>query len=530
MVKGNLKKPDDVSGRSGPEEAGRPPSHGIHEENPPAGDGRERHFATAHLLLNLRQRTISSGVVTIAAQGTMFVLNLGSIMILARILAPQDFGLVAMVAAVMSFLRVFKDAGLTTATIQRDNITHAQVSNLFWINLGMSALLTLIVAVSAPGVAWLYREPELTAITLVLSFSFLFEGSAAQHLALFNRQMRFKLLAFIQIISAVVAILVAIAMARLGCRYWSLVALQLTPPMLVLFLTLANSHWRPQRPTRGSGTRSLVSFGAKFAASGFLWSLARATDGFLVGKFFGSASLGLYSRASVLLHRPLEQLLGPVNTVLVPVFSRIQSDPQRYRRTVLQVYEAVALVSFFFTALFLALARPITLVVLGSKWSDAVPIFAGFAIGAIFLPLGSASTWLFASQGRGRDSLIATSIASGLAIVSMVAGLPFGPAGVAYSYSISGLLILLPVMYYFTGRRGPVSTRDLWVATLRHAPIWGIVCGATYGSLTLLTGFGSLTQLAICVPTGLLAGALFVSAYPPSRRVALHLLSVLKIF
>ena len=215
MVKDDIEMPDDVLGCPGSEKTNRPTTHGILGENP-AVDGRERHFATDHLLFNLRQRTISSGVVTMAAQGTLFVLNLGSIMTLARILAPQDFGLVAMVASVMSFLRIFKDAGLTTATIQRDNITHAQVSNLFWINLGLSALLTLIVAASAPGIAWVYREPDLTAITLVLSFSFLFEGSAAQHLALFNRQMRFKLLAVMQISAAILAILVAITMARFG--------------------------------------------------------------------------------------------------------------------------------------------------------------------------------------------------------------------------------------------------------------------------------------------------------------------------
>ena len=518
---------DDPTGCSGIGVSNRSTSDAVPCKEASDRDASERHFATDHLLSNLRQRTISSGVVTMVAQGAQFALNLGSIMILARMLTPNDFGLVAMVATVMSFMRVFKDAGLSTATVQREGITHAQVSNLFWINLGLSALVSLIIAVSGPAIAWFYREPRLARITLALSLSFVLEGSAAQHLAIFNRQMRFVLLAVIQISAMIAGITVAIIMAWHRCGYWSLVALQLTPPVVIFLLTLATSRWRPQLPVRDCGTRSLVSFGAKFAASGFVWSIARATDGLLVGRFFGAGSLGLYSRAAVLLHRPLEQLLSPINTVLIPVFSRIQSDPERYRRTVIQVYETVALLSFIFTGLFLALARPLTLVVLGSKWEAAAPIFAAFAIGAVFLPLCSASTWLFASQGRGSDSIKATSIASGLAVCSMVAGLPFGPAGVAFSYSISGVTVLLPVMYYFAGRRGPVTTADLWTASLRQLPIWGIVCGATYFTRIAVTGMSPLVQLALCAPAGLLAGSVFTYAYAPSRRVVMHLFSVL---
>src|SRR6266550_3832719 len=128
----------------------------------------EQHFATDHLLANLRQRTISSGLITAAAQGAQFFLNLAYIMVLARLLAPQEFGLVAMVTTVMGFLRIFQDAGLSTATVQRQEITHAQVSNLFWVNVSVGGVTALLVAASAPALAWFYREPRLIGITLVL--------------------------------------------------------------------------------------------------------------------------------------------------------------------------------------------------------------------------------------------------------------------------------------------------------------------------------------------------------------------------
>src|SRR6266478_2684414 len=153
-------------------------------------DANERHLSTDHLLTNLRQRTISSGLVTAAAQGAQFFMNLAYIMVLARLLVPQDFGLFAMVTTVMGFLFIFQDAGLSTATVQRQDITHAQVSNLFWVNVAVGAVITLLVAASAPAVAWFYREPRLVGITLVLSASFLLASSAVQHIALLNRQMR----------------------------------------------------------------------------------------------------------------------------------------------------------------------------------------------------------------------------------------------------------------------------------------------------------------------------------------------------
>lgn len=510
--------------------------HGIDEDENPTSKARElpgsekndRHFATGHLLKNLRQRTISSSIVTMGAQGTLFFLNLGSVMILARMLPPQDFGLIAMVMTLMSFLRIFKDGGLSTATVQREGITHAQVSNLFWINVGLSCFIGLLVAMSGPAIAWFYREPRLTGITLALSCTFVLEGAVTQHLALFNRQMRFGTIAVIQISSMIAGVFVGISMAWLACGYWSLVGLQLTTPTVAFLLIWANSPWRPQFPTRGAGTRSLVTFGANLAASGLIWTLARSTDGVLVGRFFGSNSLGLYSRASILLHRPMEQLLGPIEAVFLPMFCRIRPEPDRYRRVVIQVYETVALISFFLTGLILAVARPLILVLLGQKWSQAIPIFLGFAIGAVFLPLSYSSTWLFVSQGRGKDWLTANMIVSALTVCGTIAGLAFGPTGVAFAYSLSGLLLVVPIMYYFAGREGPVQSKDLWIATLKHLPTWAITFGATFLSVDSLRAKSPVAQLAISIPIGLLAGAGFVCAYPPARKVIFHLFSVLK--
>ena len=488
----------------------------------------QEHFKTDHLLTNLKGHTISSGAVTVSAQGAKFLLNMASTMILARLLMPRDFGLVAMVMTVANFLRVFKDAGLSIATVQRERITHAQVSNLFWINVAVSAVSTLVLAASAPIIARFYGNPRLIPITLFLSVTFLISGSTIQHQALLKRQMRFKALAVIEVGSMVVGVFVAVLMAALGYGYWSLLGSSLSIQTAGLILTWSVSRWRPQLPTRHSGIGPLVSFGAHRTAGDFILSLARGSDNLLIGRSYGSAALGLYSRASALLIAPLEQFLYPINVVFIPALSRLQSQPERYRSTFLRLYEAIALAGFFFTGLSLALARPLTLVLLGPKWGQAAAIFGGFTVAALCIPLGNASAWLFTSQGRGRDMLVTQLINSAAIVLSFLVGLPFGPVGVAIAFSISNLLVRLPIYYFSVGRRGPVRTADLWRVFFRHLPIWVVVFSITWLMLMLAASLAPLAQLLVCVPIGVLAGAAFICTFRPQRQVAIHLLETLR--
>src|SRR5437762_3489112 len=248
----------------------------------------QEHIKTDHLLPDLKRRTISGGVVTVSAQVWKFLLNLVSTMILARLLTPRDFGLVVMVTTVTGFLIVFKDAGLSIATVQREKITHAQVSNLFWINLGVSGLGALILAALSPIIAWFYHDSRITPIMLVLSTTFLIAGFRVQHLALLRRQMRFKAIAIIEVGSMATGVLVGVIMALLRYRYWSLVGLSLTAEIAGFLLTGLVSRWRPQLPTRQTGIGPLITFGVHRTASDFIICLARGSDSLLIGRSYGA--------------------------------------------------------------------------------------------------------------------------------------------------------------------------------------------------------------------------------------------------
>jgi O-antigen/teichoic acid export membrane protein len=494
----------------------------------PAASASEQRFATDHLLPDLKRHTIAGGVVTISAQAAKFGLSLASTVILAHLLTPGDFGLVAMVTAVTGFLAVFRHGGLATPTVQREHITNAQISNLFWINLGVSGLCALILAASSPALAWFYRDARITYITLVLSITFLIGGFRVQHLALLKRQMRFKAIALIEVGSMATGVVVGVSMALLRYGYWSLVGLSVATEIAAFLLTGSVSHWRPQLPSRRSGVGPLLAFGAHQTAANFIFTLARGCDNLLIGRVYGSAAVGLYSRGAALVLRPLEQFLLPIDAVFLPTLSRLQSQPERYRATFLRLYEAIAMTVFFFSSLLLALALPVTLVLLGRKWEEASAIFAGFTFMALQLPLSNAASWLLTSQGRGKDIFRTSSIAAFLTLASFIAGLPFGPVGVAIAFSASGLLIRLPILYYIVGRRGPVTTCDLWTAFLRHLPFWVVMFTTTWLMRAMIADQTPLTQLLVCGPVGVLVGVSFICVFRPQRKVAIHLLEIVR--
>ena len=484
------------------------------------------HLDTARVLANLRGLTLSGGAFSGVSQCIQFCLDFISIVVLARLLSPQDYGLVAMVTALASFLRVFRDAGLSTATVQRENITQAQVSNLFWINAGLGVFATITFGLAAPIIAWFYQEPPLVWVTLALSLTFTLTGLTVQHQALLNRQMRFRTLATVDIGAMTTGILIGIGMAVHKCGYWSLVGMNLGNATMRALLIWSLCKWRPHMPSRRSGVRPLVNFGAFLSMGNFIYSVAGGFDTLLLGRSFGAGAVGLYTRSSAMLMRPFGQILGPMGNLFLPVLSRLQNQPENYRQTFLQLYRAVVLFSFVCTGMFLALAKPLTLLVLGPKWENAAPIFAALTLVAMFLPLSSVCTWLFTTQGRGSDSLRCSVISSLVTVAAFIVGLPFGPVGVALAFGVSGLMIQMPVLYFLAGREGPVRQSHMWREFISLLPVWGVVFCGTFLARKLVWHAGPLTEVLICGLLGFLVVAAFAWVYPPARQILGRLFSL----
>jgi O-antigen/teichoic acid export membrane protein len=486
------------------------------------------HFRTDHLLQNIGHRAISGGFVTIGAQAAKFLLSLVAAAVLARLLSPKDFGLVGMVLGVTALVAVFTGLGLSTATVQRDTITQQQVSNLFWINVAVSGILAVISAGLAPWVARFYHDPRVTGIMLALSLTFLLTGSTVQHQALLTRQMRFQALALIDVTSMAIGFTAACCLAWFGFSYWALVAQQLVTAGCSLAMTWLTSGWRPHMASRNSGVKPLVSFGAHISVADFIAQFSLNSDSILLGRFFGAEALGLYTRANVLLTRPLQQIMMPIASVLIPVLSRLQSDPQRYRRSHMRAYDTLALIVFSFTAMCFVLAKPLVLVILGPKWSGVIPLFSAFTLLAVSGPLSYICTWIYESQARGQDQLRNHTVAGAVTIISYLLGLRWGPLGVIVSVAITSLLIRLPIVYYLAGRRGPVGTRDLWIGFLSHLPCWGAVFLTTSLAYRAVEHAAPIVQLLVCCPIGLGAGVALILIFPRPRRSVFFAWSTIK--
>jgi PST family polysaccharide transporter len=480
---------------------------------------------TDHLQTDLKGRSVRGGLLTLSAQGTGFLLQSVSIVVLARLLTPSDFGLVAMVTAVTGLGQSFADFGLSEATIQREEVSHEQVTALFWINVGIGLMLTLIMVALAPLLVWIYHEPRLRKITFVISLTFLIGGLRVQHNALLKRQMRFLSLAIRDVIAYALAVSVAITLAWRGAGYWAIVAFPMTLNSAQMVISWLLVRWIPGPPRRGNRVRSMVSFGSNVAASYLLTAVNRSADSVLIGWYCGAHLLGLYSRAYNLLMLPVRQLSPPASSVAVPAFSRLQNDPERFARYYLRGANLMLWVTTpVFGFLFVA-ARPVILLVLGHQWGEAAPVFQILVISALGQLLFELNLWLFVGRGEPTRLLKLLLIVSPIIICSFAIGLPFGIKGVALAGSLV-LVAMFPWILKYTFRGTQLTLRGLGRAIL--CPIALSLAGIASAKLALhvIVPRGIVSQL-------LVAGLGFAAAYAlaalvrPVREEAMSLRKLL---
>jgi O-antigen/teichoic acid export membrane protein len=450
------------------------------------------------------------------------VLQILSTAVLARILSPGDFGLLAMVMPLVGFAAVFADAGLSMATVQRVEISHRQVSNLFWFNVMLGVLLALLVVMASPVVAWFYSEPSLAPLTILLALPLVLTGLSVQHKALLTRQMRFGTLAWITIASQAVSIGVGVAFAAWGAGYWSLGIMHVANAAALMVLIWSAAGWVPGLPRRGAGTGAMLAFGGNMAAFSFINFFVRNLDNILIGAVWGKSALGLYSRAYNLLLLPITQLNGPVGRVAVPALSRLQQEPERfaaYYRKGLLLLAAMGMPLVAFCAV---ATDDVVLAVLGAKWVDAVPIFRALAPAAFCGTFNVALGWVFVPLGQVNRQVRVAVFSAAANISAFFIGLRWGPVGVAYGFSIAITLTQIPMLLY-TYRRSPLCLKD-WASSVRLPALASMAAAfCLWLALPRLAGLGLFLRL-------LLSGAGFYGVYAilfygfaRLMRVPLHL-------
>lgn len=487
--------------------------------------GKDQHLTTSHLLGDLKGRSIRGAAATFTGQSSKFVLQLGSTMVLARLLTPEDFGLIAIVAALNGFLLLFKDLGLSMATVQREAVSHAEVSTLFWINAGLGVFFTLLTAALAPVFAFVFDEPRLIDITLALSVAFIFAGLTAQHQALLQRQMRFWTLAGVDLAALAIGIGAAIVCALAGQGYWALVWMQLATAVATAAGVWLTCGWTPGGPARSSGVSLLLKFGGYLSAFNFLNYFARNMDNLLIGRSVGVEQLGLYSRAYALLLLPVGQITAPLTAVTVPALSRLQNDPERFCNYYLRALKTVAYLSMPFVVSLAALSEEVIGLALGEKWFAAAPLFQVLAIAAFWNPVGATVGWLYVSLGQTKRMFVYGCIAVPLTVLSFVVGLPWGAFGVAVAYSCVATLLIIPQFWYAV-RRSSVRIQSVLISLTNPLLLSFVIGMAIFLARPHLTPFGPLLTMLGSLSVGAVAALVVGGLVSPMRRDFVQMLDL----
>jgi PST family polysaccharide transporter len=451
------------------------------------------------VIRGLREKTIRGGFAKICSQAVNFLVRVGSLMVLGRLLDPTDFGLVGMVSAVIGVLNLFKDFGLSTATVQRATVSRDQLSTLFWINVLVGAILAAVSLAAAPVLALFYHDSRVEGVTAVMAVGFLFNGAGIQHSALLQRQMRFTTLAVLDTIALVASTAVGLGIAAAGYGYWALVATAVVPPLVFSISAWLVTAWVPGKPRKEDAILSILRFGGTATLNSVVTYLGYNLEKVLLGRFWGEAALGMYGRAYQLTSIPTDNLNASAAGVAFAALARLQDDRGRMKSYFLKGYSLILALTLPATIGCALFAHNLILVLLGPKWLSAVPILRLLSptilIFAVINPLG----WLLFALGKVGRSLKIASVLVPVVITGYVAGLPYGPKGVALGYSAAMTLWVFPHIVWCLRGTG-ILLRDIWL-TVSRPLLSGLVAAVVALCVQNLYG-GRLSP-----PFGLLLGS-----------------------
>jgi len=453
---------------------------------------------------DLKTRAIRGGVAKIFSQVANFTLRIGSLMALARLLDPKDFGLVGMVTAFTGVLNLFRDFGLSSATVQRAEVSDEQVSTLFWINTLVGVILSILLVAAAPLVSMFYSEPRLLWVTIVLALGFFLNALGVQHSAMLQREMRFGALALIEVIALVVSIAVGIGMALKGFKYWSLVGMTISTPLVTSAMLWLATGWVPGGPRRKSGTQAMMKFGGTVTLNVLVVYVAYNLEKVLLGRFWGAETVGIYGRAYQLINIPTDNLNSAVGEVAFSVLARVQNDENRRRSYFLKGYSLVLALTVPITFACAFFGQDLIMVLLGPKWKEAVPIFRLLAPTILMFAMMNPFSWLLFSMGWVKRSLRIALVIAPLAITAYLLGLPYGPKGVALAYSTAMTLWLVPhILWCVHGTN--ISFRDV-LNVVRRPLVSAAVAAAIAFALQFQFGQSLSPLFRLVLSCGILFG------------------------
>lgn len=461
---------------------------------------------------------LRGGTQAILARGGIAVIRLGSLLILARLLTPEAFGIVAMVSALLAIAAVFRDTGIASSLVQHPELSHRQVNSLFWLNLAAGGLLAGLVFAVTPHLDVLYGSADASAVGATLAPTLLLGAVSGHQLALLRRRMRFGALTLVGLGSALAGAGTGISLAWGGGGVWALVAATLVTEVTSAILAFRFEPWRPTRPEFDRSAKPLLAFGGYVTGFSFLGAVASNLPTILLGRFWGTAAVGLYGRAQWLLSIPIQYVVEPMSSAAVPALAPLQSDVARYRSTYLAIASALALFTFPAGLFCITHTEKLIAVLLGPQWAEASGILRLLAVSLILQPVCMSSGWIYLSQGRGRAMMAWGIFGWAVLIIASAIGAYGGPLGLAAAHSISFALLFWPCMA-LSFRGTTITMRDLAQACTPPLAASVAAAAASAAACVPLAHAPTWAQLGTAMLAFALAYVLVLLAFADQRRL-----------
>ncbi len=457
---------------------------------------------TSHLSKNLGQYAAKAFASVAVAQIIANIIGLGGSIALARILGPSDFGLMAMLATAIALLTVFENFGLYFATIQKKYLSSDELNFLFWVNLFIAVLMSIIMFISAPFIADFFEQPELKELAQVLSIAFICRGAANQHSALLNRKFQHGKSSISTVIAIFFATVGAIIMAVIGFGVWALVWRQIIEAFVKFVMLWILTGWIPRWVRWKHEYIPSLTMGANITAANLMYYLSRNMDDILIGKFIGNAGLGYYKLSYQLLLLPLRRLSEPVSQIMIPLLSQLQDQPERYLKNYVRVANLLILALWPIGVIFMIHAEILINIIFGAEWISAAGPLKWLASLLLIQGLTSGTGWLLITQARSKEMLYWSVFTSVTTIAAFVAGLPYGIVGVAAAYVIIEYA-RLPLLFYIVGKHGPVSMKNIYGLIWVHAPAILMFIAIQYSVGQVIVDYNILLQILFIGLSGL---------------------------
>lgn len=436
----------------------------------------------------LRNKTVRSIGWSVASQLGTQAIALATTIFLARLLSPNEFGLMAMVTVITSFAGIFAEMGFSAALVQKPTIHPEQLSSVFWLNTGIGLFLTLAFIVGAPLIGHFYGEPVLVPLTIFVSTNFIIGSLTIVQKTLMVKTLNFRALSIVDITAASIAGVVAIVLAYAGAGVWSLAIQTVLTSIVATVLFWQLGRWRPTLVFHWASIKGLMGFSLNLLGSQLLNYWVRNLDYLLIGRFYGTQPLGIYKNAYTIMLFPLTNVSRVISRVMFPSLSIIQSDKARVKNVFLRATRAIALITFpMMTGLFVV-AEPFILTFFGPQWYDMIPIIQVFCFVGLIQSIGTLNGNLYLSQGRADLQFRVGIVVHLVAMAGIVIGLPWGALGVAVGYSIASLVNSYPSLY-FAGKLVDLTYWQVW------GKLMGIL-GCALGMAIAVWGLGLLLPMS----------------------------------